>query len=215
MRPNLRNAIARRTLFAGLAALSALFSLAGATMASAQATAPQPYMGLKVIGNPDAPVTIEEYASLACSHCADFHTKILPTIKKDFLDTGKAKLVVNPYPLNGPGLRAEMLARCAGEQRYPAMLDILFKSQAQWLNQNFMGELAKIARLAGFTQAQFDACMQNKQLEQFIAQSQFTAQNKHQIQSTPTFILNGGAARVEGANEKQLVAAIEKLGGKR
>lgn len=201
----------RRAVLAGAAGLALL----AATPALAQTAAPGAYMGLKVIGNPDAPVTIEEFASLACSHCADFHVKILPTIKKDFLDTGKAKLVLHPFVLNAPGLRAEMLARCAGEARYPAMVDILFKSQAQWLNQNFMGELAKIARLAGFTQAQFDACMQDKQLQNFLAQSQFGAQQKHNINSTPTFILNNGAARVEGAKEKELIGALEKLGAKR
>ncbi len=211
MRQNLRNAVTRRAVLAGTAAVAAL----GALPAMAQTAAPAPFMGLMTIGSADAPVTIHEFASLACGHCADFHTKILPAIKKDYLDTGKAKLVLNPFPLNGPGLRAEMLARCAGEQRYPAMIDILFKSQAQWLNQNFMGELAKIARLAGFTQAQFDACMQNQQLQQFLAQSQLTAQQKHQVNSTPTFILNDGAARVEGANEQQLVAALQKLGAKR
>lgn len=215
MRQDMRVSRGRRALLGGMVALAALFAPGLVGKASAQTAAPAPYMGLKVIGKPDAPITIEEFASLACSHCADFHKNILPSIQKQFLDSGQAKLVLNPYPLNAPGLRAEMLARCAGEQRYPAMVDVLFKSQAQWLNQNYMAELAKLARLAGIGQAQFDACMANKQLEQFLAQSQLTAQSKHSINSTPTFIINGGAARVEGAKEQELIAALEKLGAKR
>jgi protein-disulfide isomerase len=164
-------------------------------------------------GSPHAKVTVVEYASLACSHCADFHVTMWPTFKKDFVDTGEVRLIFKDYPLNAPGIRAHMLMRCLGGARGEAIKDLLFKSQRAWINQNYMTHLAQTARLAGMSQAQFDACMASKPLEDFLVKSQYTGQQSG-VQGTPTFIVNGKTIITE-AKLEYLVAAVTKAGAKR
>lgn len=166
-----------------------------------------------VYGDPKAKVTVVEYASLACPHCADFEKNQLPTFKKEFIDTGEVKLIFRDYPLNGPGLRAHMLMRCGGP-RSQALKSAIFGSQATWLNQNFLANLANIGKLAGISQAQFDACMATKPLEDFLIKSQYTAQQERQVNSTPTFIINDEFV-VSGALLDQLTDAVMKAGAKR
>lgn len=203
----------RRQLLAAGAALS----LAPALPALGQAA---PVIDVKaatadiVYGNPNAKVTVVEYASLACSHCAHFEKEMFPTFKKEFIDTGEVKLIFRDYPLNGPGLRAHMLMRCAGGTKTQALKSAIFNSQATWLNQNFLANLANIGKLAGVSQAQFDACMATKPLEDFIIKSQYTAQQEHQVNSTPTFIVNGEYV-IAGAYLDQLTDAVVKAGAKR
>ena len=167
-----------------------------------------------VYGDPKAKVTVVEYASLSCPHCAHFEKEMLPTFKKEFIDTGEVKLIFRDYPLNGPGLRAHMLMRCAGGTKAQALKSAIFGSQATWLNQNFMVNLANIGKLAGISQAQFDACMATKPLEDFLIKSQYAAQQERQINSTPTFIVNDEYV-IAGAYLDQLTDAVVKAGAKR
>jgi protein-disulfide isomerase len=145
-----------------------------------------------VLGKPDAPITIIEYASLTCPHCAEFDRETLPKIKEKWIDTGKAKLVFRDFPLDGLALQAAMVARCAPADRYFGYIDVLFHSQNNWARANDPTEaLSRIARLGGMSDQQFQACMSNKELQKSVAASRQTAEKDYGVESTPTFFVNG------------------------
>src|SRR5438128_6933423 len=111
----------------------------------------------RVLGNPDAPITIVEYASLTCPHCAHFANDVLPDIKKKWIDTGKAKLVLRDFPLDEPALRAAMIARCAPPDRYYAFADTFFAAQEKWVTaRDYRDSLARLAKLGGMSKDEFD-----------------------------------------------------------
>ncbi len=150
-----------------------------------------------VMGDPKAPIVVIEYASLTCPHCADFAVNTLPQVKKQYIDTGKVRWVYRDFPLDQYSARASMMAECAGNDRYFAIIEILFGSQANWIKINDMdgtiAELGKIGRLAGLPEADFKTCMANQPLLQsIIAERQ--AGEKLGVDSTPTFFINGTKA---------------------
>lgn len=146
----------------------------------------------RVLGDPKAPVTVFEFSSLSCSHCAAFHKDTLPRIKKEYIDTGKVKLVFRDFPLGGLALAAAMLARCSGTERYFGFLDAIFQSQPNWSRSDTpRDDLGKLARLAGMSEDDVDACLENEKLQQTIVARAKAAQNKYGINSTPTFIIEG------------------------
>ncbi len=152
----------------------------------------------KVLGDENAPVEIIAYESLTCPHCASFHQNAWPEIKKQYVDTGKAKLVFRDFPFDAVGLRAAMMARCADEERYFGLLEVLFKSQVDWSRaQDPMKALEGIGRLAGLDEAAFDACMADEALMDGILKRRQEAQSEFDVSSTPTFIING--TKVVGA----------------
>ena len=152
----------------------------------------------KVLGKADAPVTIIEYSSLGCSHCAAFHKDTLPEIKKNYIDTGKAKLILRDFPLGGPALAAAMLARCSGNARYFGFVEMLFRSQESWAMTNDpLGELGKVARIGGMGEADFNTCLQNEKLMKALQDGMRKAQLEHDVEATPTFIV--GDTRIPGA----------------
>lgn len=163
-----------------------------------------------VIGKADAPVTIVEYASMTCPHCADFHAQAYPAIKQDYLDTGKAKLILREFPFDPRALAAFMLARCAGDERRTAMIDVLFDQQRQWAAaENASVELLKIAQLAGMNQDQFKACLSDKDLQGKVVAVQEAGQNEFGVSATPTFFINGD--KYSGAlSADEMAAVIEK-----
>ena len=160
----------------------------------------------RILGNPDAPITIVEYASMTCPHCAHFTNDVLPELKKKWIDTGRAKLVMRPFPLDQVALRAEMLARCLPPERYYPMIETLFKTQDKWaVPQDWRAALERIARLAGVGSKEFDACLANKALEDEIVQSRLAASTQLDINGTPTIFVNGkkfeGPPTVEALDE--------------
>ncbi|TFF18054.1 DsbA family protein [Jiella endophytica] len=163
-----------------------------------------------VIGDKDAPVTIVEYASLTCSHCRDFHQVTYPAIKKDFIDTGKAKLIIREFPFDPRALAAFMLARCAGDDaKRTAMVDVLFDQQPQWAYSNqASAELLKISRLAGMSEEQFRACLNDKELQKKVVAVQQRGENDFGVSATPTFFVNGD--KYAGALEPAQMAAVIK-----
>jgi protein-disulfide isomerase len=165
----------------------------------------------RVMGKPDAPVTIIEYASFTCPHCAHFDTDVLPAVKASLIDSGKAKLVFRDYPLDALALRAAMLVRCAGPERAFGMIDLLFQRQVQWATaQEPRAGLLGIANQAGLSEANFDACMSNQDVQNAVVQSRVAAEQTYKIQSTPSFLINGRLA-VGAPTPEQLTEMVESL----
>ncbi len=154
------------------------------------------------IGKPDAKVTIVEYASMTCPHCKNFHETTLPDITKNYLDTGKARLVLREFPFDPRATAAFMLARCSAEDKYYPMVSVLFQQQDVWSRaEDAQAALLQIARLAGFSQDSFKACLTNQKLLDDVNAVRERAAKDFGVESTPTFFINGkkysGALSVE------------------
>jgi protein-disulfide isomerase len=145
-----------------------------------------------VMGKADAPVTLVEYASLTCPHCASFHTTVLPIIKKDYIDKGLVRLVYRDFPLDNLALTGSVIARCAGRDRYFGFIDALFSGQESWArDQNPVAAMSRIARLGGMSQEEFSACLKNKEITDAVLKQRLEADQKYQVRSTPTVLVNG------------------------
>jgi len=145
----------------------------------------------QIQGAENAPVTIVEYASMTCSHCATFHTTTYPALKSRYIDTGKARYVLREFPLDPLAAGAFMLARCAGDGKYYPIVDTLFAQQKTWaFAQNPIPPLLKIAKDNGFTEQSFEQCLSNQKLLDGIEEIRQRAQ-KFGVTSTPTFFING------------------------
>ena len=153
----------------------------------------EPEIGDMVMGAKDAPVTIVEYASATCPHCANFHKLDLPVIKKEYVDTGKVRFIYREFPLDQLALAAFMIARCAPKEKYFPIIDMLMKTQETWV-RNPREELLKIAKLAGMTEAQFDACLKNRKVALGITNMAREAERSFGVNSTPTLFINGRKA---------------------
>ena len=155
----------------------------------------------KVLGNADAPVTIVEYASMTCPHCAHFHETTLPELKTKYIDTGKARLILREFPFDPRAEAGFMLARCSGDKYY-ALVDVLFKQQQNWASvQNAKDALLQISKLAGFSQESFEACLTDQKLLDVVRAVQKRGADEFKVDSTPTFFINGntykGALTIE------------------
>jgi protein-disulfide isomerase len=146
----------------------------------------------RVLGKEDAPITIIEYASMTCPHCAHFAKDVLPGLKAKWIDTGKAKLVLREFPFDEAALRAAMLARCAPPERFHPLIEMLFETQDSWAAaKDWRAVLERTARLGGIGKKDFDACLANKTVEDQVLQSRVTASTQLGVNSTPTFFVNG------------------------
>ena len=166
-----------------------------------------------VIGDEDAPVTIIEYASMSCSHCANFHKNTLPDLKTEYIDTGKVRMIFRDFPFNYPALLGSMMLRCIpNEVRYDYM-NVLYQLQSNWVNRDptvTKKELYKIMQSGGMTKDEFDSCYSNLDIENEILEAVMAAQNDFNIRSTPSFIVNGNL--VEGnKNTKEFRQIIDKI----
>ena len=166
-----------------------------------------------VLGDAAAPVTMIEYSSLTCPHCAAFQKETLPGLKARYIDTGKVRFVMRDFPLDQIALRAAVLAHCAGPERYPAFVDVFFQQQASWIRAaDPIQALKQLARLGGLSAEQADACLADKAMEDGVLKSRLEGQQSFDIKSTPTFIINGksysGSKSVE-----EFAAIIEPLLG--
>jgi protein-disulfide isomerase len=157
-------------------------------------------IGEMTMGPDDAKVTVVEYASASCPHCANFYKTTFPALKSEYIDTKKIRFVFREFPHNQPALAAFMLARCAPKEKYFPMVDMFFTQQDMWL-ENPKDGLFKIAQLAGFTQATFDACLKNEEVAKGIIAVRDNASTKFGVDSIPTFFVNGkeigGEATIE------------------
>ena len=147
-----------------------------------------------VMGDAKAPVTIVEYASMTCPHCAHFQETTFPELKKRYIDTGKVRYIFREFPLDNLAAAAFMLARCAGELdsgKYYAMIDTMFAQQRTWAVEKPIPPLMAIAKQAGFTEKSFDECLANQKLLNGIEDVRQRAIKDFQVESTPTFFING------------------------
>jgi protein-disulfide isomerase len=183
--------------------LLGMLSLVTVSPGLAEAAAPSPMLAEgqtvlaltkedRILGNPEAPVTIVEYASLTCPHCAHFENDVLPELKKKWIDTGKVKLVLRDYPLDEPALRAAMITRCAPPDRFYAYVDTFFAAQEKWvMSRDYREALARLVKLGGMSKDEFDNCLKNTALEDKIVQGRLIATKELDVNSTPTFFING------------------------
>jgi protein-disulfide isomerase len=154
----------------------------------------QPEIGADehVLGKVDAPVTIIEYASMTCPHCADFHEKTMPRIKSEYIDKGLVRFVFRPFPLDQLAARATLLAQCAPGEGYFSMLDILFRSQRDWSSTTDpVAALKQIGRTVGLSDANMDRCMADQAAVDKVVAGMQDAQSRFGINSTPSFVVNG------------------------
>jgi protein-disulfide isomerase len=152
--------------------------------------APGP-LGDQAQGAADAPVTIIEYASMTCPHCSHFHETTYPEMKKKYIDTGKVRFIFREFPLDPLAAAASMLARCAGGDKYFPLIETFFAQQKDWVVQKPLQPMFAIAKQAGFTQQSFDECLANQQMLNGIEESRTRATTKFNVNSTPTFFING------------------------
>ena len=177
--------LTRRTLLAAAAAVPAL----------RQARADDdPRLAERSLGKPDAKVTVYEYFSLPCTHCAAFQRETFPQVKEKLIDTGRIRYVWRDYPLDQLALMAAMVARALPPERYEAFVTALLSTQDRWAfarNVNPTEELAKMAALAGMARPTFDATIRDDKLKQAILAIQDEGEKKYKVNSTPSFIMNG------------------------
>ena len=166
----------------------------GAEVYMADLLVPGP-LGDEVQGQADAPVTIVEYASMTCPHCSHFHETTYPEMKKKYIDTGKVRFIFREFPLDPLAAAAAMLARCAGKDKFFPLVDAFFTQQKDWVVQKPLQPMFAIAKQAGFTQQSFDECLANQQLLNSLEEQRNRAAQKFNVNSTPTFFINGKTVR--------------------
>jgi protein-disulfide isomerase len=215
--------ITRREFVAGSAVLAltgtALSTFGFDFIGAAQAQTPSAIdlavagpLGDEVLGKADAPVTIIEYASMTCGHCATFHNKTYPVLKQRYIDTGKVKYILREFPLDPLAAAGFMLARCAGKDKYYPMIEVLFQKQNEWAVQQPIPPLTAIAKQAGFTQEKFESCLSDQKILDGIEATRARGSEKLGVNSTPTFFVNGkvmrGAVSIEDL-EKEILPLLK------
>ena len=182
-------------IFAGLAAVFLLAAEPVFAQTPAATSAARLEGEDMVIGAPDAKITIVEYASLTCPHCAAFHAEAMPRLKAEFIDTGVVKFVYRDFPLDRVALGAAQIARCLPPDRYFAFVEALFRQQDQWAAgrdpEAMVARVKQLARLAGLPAEKADACLADPALQAKVAASRFNAEKEFDVRGTPTLIVNG------------------------
>ena len=148
-------------------------------------------LGEETMGSDNAPVTIIEYASLTCSHCAHFAEATFPKLKKEYIDTGKVRYVLREFPFDPLAASAFMLARCAPKDDYFSVIGLLFRTQEQWAVRDPIGPLLSVAKQVGFTRQSFKACLADQKVLSWIEWVRDRAVTKFGVDATPTFFING------------------------
>lgn len=184
---------------AGLASASALPALA--QEADTPTTTPDPVEAAPrelvemVMGSADAPIELIEYASFTCPHCMRFHLDVFPLIRANYIDTGKVRMIYRPVYFDGPGLWADMMARCGGPERYFGIVSLLYEKQSEWARGSSGAEVAQslitLGKLAGMDEADINACMQDRDFAAVMIEDFQTNATRDNVQGTPSFFING------------------------
>jgi protein-disulfide isomerase len=203
-----RRAFTTMLSLTGLAALAGLSPLRLFTEAMAQTAsdvAKPVSLPDMVLGPDNAAVTITEFASMTCPHCAAFNEQVFPKIKKEYIDTGKVRYIFREFPLDIKAAAGSMLARCIANgdaPKYFAVTDMLFRSQADWVTKNTTETLTRIGKQAGLSKQQVEACLKDQALLDKIAADQKYASEVLKVDSTPTFFINGEKIKGEASFEE-------------
>jgi protein-disulfide isomerase len=187
--------ISRRQTLAGAAALAAAGLIPGAALAQARTSVAELLKPGALpdvwLGSEKAPVSIVEYASMTCSHCAAFHNGTFKELKSKYIDTGKARFTVREFPFDPLSMAGFMLARCQGPEKREAMIDLLFAQQNAWVNDKPLEGLTALTRQAGMSEEAFKKCLDDKDLYEKIGAVRDRGQKEFKVSSTPTFFVNG------------------------
>jgi protein-disulfide isomerase len=193
------------TGLAALAGLSPLRLIADAMAQSASDVAKPVSLPDMALGPADATVTITEYASMTCPHCAAFNAEVFPKIKAEYIDTGKVRYIFREFPLDIKAAAGSMLSRCIANgdaPKYFAVTDMLFRQQNDWVAKNTTETLTRIGKQAGLTQPQVEACLKDQSLLDKIVADQKYASEVLKVDSTPTFFVNGEKIKGETSIEE-------------
>ncbi|MCG2625012.1 DsbA family protein [Bradyrhizobium sp. WYCCWR 13023] len=203
-----RRAFTTMLSLTGLAALAGLSPLRFISEAMAQAAsdvAKPVSLPDMALGPKDAAVTITEFASMTCPHCAAFNEQVFPKIKSEYIDTGKVRYIFREFPLDIKAAAGSMLSRCIAKDdaaKYFAVTDMLFRQQSDWVTKNTTETLTRIGKQAGLTQAQVETCLKDQALLDKIAADQKYASDVLKVDSTPTFFINGEKIKGEASFEE-------------
>lgn len=170
-----------------------------------------------VMGHPDAPVSVIEYASMTCPHCQRLHVEVLPRIKAEYIDTGRVRWVFRDFPLDRMALNAHMLARCAGPERFFAYLDVFFGQLQNWTAgtpDQMTQSLRRLARLGGMSDAQMDQCLADMNVQAAVLNQTMIGEREHRVQATPTLVVDGTVHR-GGMSFDELDRVLRPLAGPR
>ena len=188
-----------------LAGFSPLRLIAEAMAQSAADVAKPVSLPDMALGPANAPVTITEFASMTCPHCAAFNAEVFPRIKSEYIDTGKIRYIFREFPLDIKAAAGSMLARCIAKDdagKYFAVIDMLFKQQNDWVMKNTTETLTRIGKQAGLSQQQVEDCLKDQALLDKIAADQKYASDVLKVDSTPTFFVNGEKIKGETSFEE-------------
>lgn len=190
--------VSRRTFLktsVGLAAAAGLVGMPAIAVAESvdlEALLTPGPLGDKILGDADAPVTIVEYASMTCGHCANFHKNTYPELKKNYIETGKVKFIFREFPLDPVAAAAFMLARSAPADKYFEIVDTMFENQRAWaFSDNPYNSLLNFSKQIGFTQESFEEALKNQKLLDAINAVRERGAGEFKVTSTPTFFING------------------------
>jgi protein-disulfide isomerase len=193
------------TGLAALAGLSPLRLIAEAMAQGASDVAKPVSLPDMALGPKDATVTITEYASMTCPHCAAFNETVFPKIKSEYIDSGKVRYVFREFPLDIKAAAGSMLSRCIAKDdagKYFAVTDMLFRQQADWVVKNTTDTLTRIGKQAGLSQQAVEACLKDQAMLDKIAADQKYASEVLKVNSTPTFFINGEKIKGEASFEE-------------
>ena len=193
------------TGLAALAGFSPLRLIAEAMAQSASDVAKPVSLPDMALGPANASVTITEYASMTCPHCAAFNENVFPKIKSEYIDSGKVRYVFREFPLDIKAAAGSMLARCIAKDdsgKYFTVIDLLFKQQNDWVLKNTTETLTRIGKQAGLSQQAVEDCLKDQALLDKIAADQKYASEVLKVDSTPTFFINGERIKGETSFEE-------------
>lgn len=144
----------------------------------------------RILGNPDAPVKISEHSSFTCPHCATFHKENFKKIKADFIDTGIAYLVFDDFPRNKFDLQIGAIARCVPEESYFKFIQLLFETQRDWLDDDYVSYITQNAKMTGASEKMIAACLESEELQEALAKNRQKTMEAHEITGTPAIVIN-------------------------
>lgn len=187
---------------------------AQASTTTAPVDAPEIAMGDMILGNSESPVTVIEYASMTCSHCASFHKHTYPRLKENYIYTGKIQFVFREFPLDTYALEASIMARCAGEDRYFDLVSGLFERQEEWIlprtASKIRAAMRRVGADLGVTEEMNEICQDNEAVQKRIAAKRNEAVNRYKVTGTPALVINGKLFE-QGVSYNNVARHIEEL----